>query len=99
MLNIVAAGYATWHMRHKIGLDRKMLLQITFPSLLAALVGGLLRIDSRWYFRLTSLLLLAAAGLMTFKRVADNVGAKPVHALPAVLMGTGTGFISGLEPV
>jgi len=98
-LNIVAAGYATWRVRKKLGLDRKMLLQITVPSLLAAFVGGLLKLDGRAYFVVTGLLLLAAAALMIFKRAADSVEAKPVHALPAALVGTGAGFVSGLTGV
>ena len=98
-LNIVAAGYATWHVHRRVSLDRKMLLQITVPSLLAAFVGGLLKLDGRGYFVLTGLLLLATAGLMIFKRVADSVEAKPVHALPAALVGAGAGLISGLTGV
>ena len=99
LLNIIAAGYATWRVHRGVGLDRKMLLQITLPSLLAAFVGGLFVLDGRAYFVLTGLLLLAAAGLMIFKRSADSVEAKPVHALPAALVGTGAGFVSGLTGV
>ena len=98
-LNIVAAGYATRHVHRRVGLDRKMLLRITVPSLLAAFVGGLLKLDGRGYFVLTGLLLLVAAGLMIFKCVADSVEAKPIYALPAALVGTGAGFISGLTGV
>jgi uncharacterized membrane protein YfcA len=96
LLNIVAAGYAAWHVHRKVGLDQKMLLQIAITSLLAAFVGGLLKLDGGTYFVLTGLLLLAAAALMIFRRAADSVEAKAVHALPAALMGTGAGFISGL---
>jgi uncharacterized membrane protein YfcA len=99
LLNIVAAGYATWHVHRKVGLDGKMLLQITIPSLLAAFVGGLLKLDGRAYFVLTGFLLLAAGGLTLSKRAADSVQAKPVHALPAALVGTGAGFVSGLTGV
>jgi uncharacterized membrane protein YfcA len=55
LLNIVAAGYATWRLRRSVSLDRKLLLQITVPSLLAAFVGGLLDLDGRGYFVLTGL--------------------------------------------
>lgn len=99
LLNIVAAGYATWHIHRKIGLDRKMLLRITVPSLLAAFVGGLLKLDGRGYFVLTGLLLLAAACLIIFKRAADSVETRAVHPLPAALVGTAAGFISGLTGV
>jgi len=49
LLNIVAAGYATWRGRGRPDLDRKMLLQLTAPSLGAALVGGLLMLMGRGY--------------------------------------------------
>jgi hypothetical protein len=75
------AGYATWRVHRAVGLDRKMLLQLTAPSLLAAFIGGLLSLDGRVYFVLSGLLLLAAACLMLFKRSADSVEAKPVRAL------------------
>ncbi len=99
LLNIVAAGYATWNVHRKVGLDRRMLLQLVIPSLLAAFVGGLIVVNGLGYFMLTGVLLLAAAGLMILKRTADNVEPKPVHALPAALVGTGAGFISGLTGV
>ena len=99
LLNIVAAVYATWHAHRSVGLDRKMLLQLTVPSLLTAFVGGLLKLDGRGYFVLTGLLLLVAAGLMIFTRAADSVKTRSVHALPAALVGTATGFLSGLTGV
>src|SRR5271156_4432765 len=40
LLNIVAAGYATWRV-HRKAVDRKMLLPLTVPSLVAAFLGGL----------------------------------------------------------
>jgi uncharacterized membrane protein YfcA len=48
---------------------------------------------------LTGLLLLAAAGLMIFKRAAGSAATRPVHALPAALVCAGAGFISGLTGV
>jgi uncharacterized membrane protein YfcA len=99
LLNIVAAGYATWRVYRKIGPDRKLLFQITIPSLFASFGGGLLILNGRGYFVLTGLLLLLAAGLLIFKRVADSGEAKSVHALPAALVGTGAGFTSGLTGV
>jgi uncharacterized protein len=99
LLNIVAAGYATWRARRRVVQDRKMLLQITVPSLLAAFIGGLLSLEARGYFVLTGLLLLAAAGLMILRRTVDDVEPKSVYPLAAGLVGTGAGFISGLTGV
>jgi uncharacterized protein len=98
LLNIVAAGYATWRL-HRRAVDRKMLLPLTVPSLVAAFLGGLLVLGGHAYFVLTGLLLVAAAALMLFKQAADTVEARPVRLGPAAAVGAGAGFISGLTGV
>ena len=99
LLNIVAAGYATWQLHRRAAIDRHMLLSLALPSLLAAFLGGLLVLDSRAYFHLTGLLLIAAAALMVFRRAADTIGPRPVRLCPAAAVGAGAGFISGLTGV
>src|SRR5271166_2913678 len=99
LLNIVAAGYSTWRLHRRVAIDRKMLLPLTVPSLVAAFLGGLLVLGGHAYFVLTGLLLIAAAVLMVFKRTADTVEARPVRLAPAAAMGAGAGFISGLTGV
>ncbi len=64
LLNIVAAGYATWRLHQNAAIDRKLLLPLTVPSLVTAFVGGLLVLGGQVYFMLTGFLLVAAAGLM-----------------------------------
>lgn len=99
LLNIVAAGYATWRLHRRAAIDRRMLLPLTLPSLVAAFVGGSLVLAGRPYFVLTGLLLIAAAALMVFNRAADAVEARRVHFLPAAATGAVAGFISGLTGV
>lgn len=98
LLNIVAAGYATWQLHRRAATDRKMLLTLTVPSLVAAFVGGLLVLGGHAYFVLTGLL-VAAAALMVFKRTADTIEGRPVRLGPAAAVGAGAGFISGLTGV
>jgi uncharacterized membrane protein YfcA len=98
-LNIVAAGYATWRLHRRRGIDRKILLPLTLPSLVTAFAGGLLVLNGQVYFILTGLLLAAAAALMVFKRTADTVDARPIPLLPATTVGAGAGLISGLTGV
>jgi hypothetical protein len=98
-LNVAAAGYATWRLHQRAAIDRSMLVRVTVPSLVTAFLGGLLVLDGRVYFILTGLLLVAAAALMVFKRVADNIQARPVALLPATAVGAGAGFVSGLTGV
>ncbi len=99
LLNIVAAGYATWRLHRRAAIDRKMLLPLTVPSLVTAFLGGLVVLGGQIYFVLTGLLLVAAAALMVFKRAADTAEARPVRLLPAAAVGAGAGFISGLTGV
>ena len=99
VLNIVAAGYATWRLHRRGAIDRTMLPALTVPSLVTAFLGGLLVLSGQLYFTLTSLLLVAAAALMVFKRSADTVEARAAPLLPTVAVGAGAGFISGLTGV
>ena len=61
-------------------IDQEMLLPLTVPSLLTAFLGGTLVLGGQAYFILTGLLLVAAAGLMVFKRTADTVEVRRVRA-------------------
>ena len=100
LLNIVAAGYATWRLHQRAAIDKKMLVPLTAPSLVAAFFGGLLVLDGRIYFILTGLLLVTAAALMVFKRTADTIiEDRSVQLGPAAALGAGAGFISGLTGV
>ena len=99
LLNIIAAGYATWRLHRREAIDRRLLLHMTLPSLIAAFAGGLLVLDGRAYLILTGLLLVIAAGVILLRRAADTLEARPVHFIHAGLVGTGAGFISGLTGV
>jgi len=99
LLNIVAASYSTWRLHHRAAIDRRLFMQVTLPSLVAAFTGGLLVLGGRTYFLLTGFLLVMAAGVILLRRTADTVEARPVHFLQAGLVGTGAGFISGLTGV
>jgi uncharacterized protein len=99
LLNIIAAGYTTWRLHRRGAIDRVMLWPLTVPSLLTALVGGILVLGGQSYFILTALLLIVAAALMVFKRTADTVEARRVRVFPAAVVGAGAGFISGLTGV
>jgi uncharacterized membrane protein YfcA len=98
-LNIVAAGYATWRMHQRAAIDRLMLVRVTGPSLVTAFAGGLFVLNGQVYVIVTGLLLVAASVPMAFKRMADNVQARPIQLLPAVAVGAVAGFVSGLTGV
>ena len=91
VLNIVAAGYATWRLHHRGAIDR-MLAPLTVPSLVTAFLGGLLVLSGQVYFTLTGLLLVAAAALMVFKRAADTAETRPAPFLPTFAVGAGAGL-------
>lgn len=99
LLNIVAAGYATWRLHRRAAIDRALLLYVTGPSLVTAFVGGMLALDGHIYFPLTGLLLIAAATLMIVRRSADRGALRPVRPVMAAVAGAGAGFVSGLTGV
>jgi uncharacterized membrane protein YfcA len=99
LLNIVAAGYATWQLHRRATIDRKMLLPLMVPSVVAAFLGGLVVLGGHAYFVLTGLLLVAAAAPMVFKQTIETVEAHAVRRGPAAAVGAGAGFVSGLTGV
>lgn len=99
LLNVVAAGYATWRLRQSAALDRRLLLHVTAPSLVTTFLGGLTVLPGHIYFALTGGLLLLAGSLMIFKRGADGLEARPVRPLKAAAVGAAAGFASGLTGV
>jgi uncharacterized protein len=99
LLNIVAAGYATWQLYQRAAIDRRPLVPLIAPSLVTAFVGGMVVLAGRTYFILTGVLLIVAAALMALRGVADAAEARPPHHFPLVVAGAGTGFVSGLTGV
>jgi uncharacterized protein len=99
MLNIVAAGYATWQLHRRAATDVKKLVPLIVPSLFTAFAGGLIALNSPMYFALTGLLLIAAGALMVFRQTADTNEATPMQPIPAAAMGAAAGFIAGLTGV
>jgi len=99
LLNVVAASYATWSLHQNAAIDRKTLLLVTIPSMVAAFGGGLLVLGGQVYFALTGLLLVIAAALMIVRRGVDSIEAQSVKAFPAALAGAASGFLSGLTGV
>jgi uncharacterized protein len=99
LLNVIAAGYATWRL-HRGGLiELPLLLRVALPSLPSAFLGGLVVLEGGAYFTLTGLLLMLAAGLMVFKRTVDDGAGRPVGVIPAAVVGGGAGFFSGLTGI
>jgi drug/metabolite transporter (DMT)-like permease/uncharacterized membrane protein YfcA len=99
LLNVVAAGYATWRLHRAGAIDRSLLRPLLLPSLPAAFLGGLVVLGGGAYLALTGMLLLLAAGLMAFRRTADRGSPRPFGVLPATLAGAGAGFLSGLTGI
>ena len=87
LLNIIAAGYATWLLQRRAILDWKMIARLAVPSLATAFAGGLLVLTDVAYAIVTGLLLIVAAILMVVMRKADRVEARPIGFLPAALAG------------
>jgi uncharacterized membrane protein YfcA len=99
LLNIVAAGFATWRLHQRGVIDWGLVLPVTVPSMVTAFIGGLFVLGGRAYFVLAGLLLVAAAGVMLLRRSADNVAPRQIDRLAASLVGAGAGLLSGLTGV
>jgi hypothetical protein len=99
LLNIVAAGYATWRLQRSRAVDWGLFARLALPSLPAAFAGGLLVLEGRAYFILTGLLLVLAAGLLVPKRATSVPHTHLIALSWAVLAGVGVGFLSGLAGI
>jgi uncharacterized membrane protein YfcA len=99
LLNLVAAGYATFWLHRRGAIEGRLLAKFTVPSLLTAFVGGLIAIEGDIYFLLTGVLLVAASVLMVFRRSADTAVAVDVSLPAAATAGAGVGLLSGLTGV
>jgi uncharacterized membrane protein YfcA len=99
LLNIVAAGYATWQLHRRAPMPWRLLTALTLPSLLTALLGGFLVLAAPTYFLITGFVLIGAAPLLLIRRGDDGLTAHPVQFLPAALIGGAIGLLSGLTGV
>jgi uncharacterized protein len=99
LLNIVAAGYATWQLNRCAPIPWRLLAALTLPSLLTALLGGFLVLGTSTYFLITGLALIGAAPLLLIRRGGDRLEAHPVHFAPAAMIGGTVGLLSGLTGV
>jgi len=99
LLNIVAAGYATWRLHGGGVIDWPLLRRLLLPSLVMAFVGGSVLLKGPVYFVLTGLLLIVAALLMLLRRDSDNDQDRPIQALSATAVGGVAGLLSGLSGV
>jgi uncharacterized protein len=100
LLNIVAAGFATWWLPRQRTVDWQGLGPIILASLPSAFVGGLIVLGGRTYFILTGIILiLAAAALIARTWASHEVKDRPIPVLSAALIGTGVGLLAGLTGV
>jgi uncharacterized membrane protein YfcA len=99
LLNIAAAGYATWQLHRRAPVPWRLLAALTLPSLLTALLGGYLVLGASTYFLITGLALISAAPFLLIRRGDDGLKTHPVHVLQAALIGGAIGLLSGLTGV
>jgi hypothetical protein len=99
LLNVVAAGYASWRLHRSAAVEWRLLAKVTVPSLATAFVGGLIVIEGHAYFVVTGVLLIAAATLMVVRQTADAAGESDVRFVPAAAAGAGVGLLAGLTGV
>ncbi len=97
ILNIVAAGYATWRLSAARAIDWRLLACVGLPALPLSFLGGMVALDSGVYFMLTGCILLFAAAMMVTNWKAHVSGSPGI--VPAALVGGIAGFASGMTGV
>jgi len=99
LLNIVAASYSTWLFNRGSLVDWVKLRPLLFASLPAALVGGFIVLDERFYKAVTGLILLFAATILALRRAHDAEPDRPTPFWGLTGIGAAVGFVSGLTGV
>jgi uncharacterized protein len=100
LLNIVAAGFATWWLPRQRAVDWQGLGPIILASLPSAFVGGLIVLADRLYLALTgAVLILASAALVARTWANHEVKDHPIPVLSAALIGAAVGLLAGLTGV
>ncbi len=99
VLNIVAASYATWRLHQGGAVDWALFHRVGLPALPAAFLGGFLFLEDQLYLILAGVALVAAAGLMVFKRDTGRDDPARARLLPGGIAGGAAGFLSGLTGV
>lgn len=97
ILNIVAAGYATWRLNATQAIDWRLLACAGLPALPLSFLGGMVTLDSGLYFTLTGCILLFAASMMVTKWKARASSSPGIG--PAAFVGGVAGFASGITGV
>lgn len=97
ILNVVAASYSTWWLRHQHEMDWRLLALAAIPALPASFLGGLVALDGDIYYPLTALVLMFAAVMMVARWQARAI-ASPAD-MPFALSGMAAGFMSGVTGV
>ena len=99
LLNVVAAGYATWRLQRAGAIDWPMLRPIAAASLPMAFIGGLLILPPQTFRTVVGVVLIVAAALTIRRSNHDPLGARPVRLPLAAVIGAGVGLASGLTGV
>jgi len=97
ILNIVAAGYATWRLNAAQVIDWRLLAYVGLPALPLSFLGGMVALESGVYFTLTGCVLLFAAVMMVTKWKA--LASSSPGIVPAALVGSVAGFASGITGI
>ncbi|MGE5769092.1 MAG: sulfite exporter TauE/SafE family protein [Betaproteobacteria bacterium] len=99
LLNVIAAGYATWRLNRAGAIDWRPLRPITAASLPMAFVGGLLVLQPQSFRIVVGVVLIVAAALTVRRTNRSLPWAHPLPIPLAAAIGAGVGLASGLTGV
>lgn len=99
LLNVIAAGYATWRLHRARAIDWRLLRPIAAASLPLAFAGGLLVLPPESFRLGVGIVLLVAAALTLQSPAQPAVQGRPLRLPLASAIGAGVGLASGLTGV
>jgi hypothetical protein len=99
ILNVVAAGYASWRLHRAGAIDWRMLWPILVASLPMAFIGGLLILPPQTFRSVVGVVLIVAEALTIRRANHEPLGTRPVRLPLAAGIGAGVGLASGLTGV
>jgi uncharacterized membrane protein YfcA len=95
LLNVVSSICSTWLFNSSGHVDWAKLKPLLVTSIPAALIGGCIVLDERFYKIITGTILVIAAVILTWKR-AESAGDRDTPLMGSLFLGLIVGFISGI---
>lgn len=96
LLNLFVAGVSFYFFWKKGFFNKQLFFPFALGSIPTAFFGGKMDVDAFWFKKILAVLLLFAILRILHVFGKEKTAIKPVQFLPALLIGAGIGFFSGM---